>query len=103
VGPYQSAIFQKGKTMKLTVHWKNANGNESQQYVENLFKRELLKQVDFNEDALYDIHQEAVRTRNPSASMLKIYAIAHLNTFWGIKSLLPSEKNNAIMTMEWAK
>ena len=85
----------------LKVHWNNAPSEEQREFVEARFKRELLKQVDFNEDALRDIHNEAVRTRNPNSSMSKIFAIAHLNTFWGMDDMLPSEKNNSHVTIEF--
>ena len=87
----------------LKVHWNNATNEKQKEFVEARFKRELLKQVDFNEDALRDIHQESVRTRNPQSAMGKIFAIAHLNTFWNMQDLLPSEKNNSYITIEFTK
>ena len=87
----------------LKIHWWNAENHPQREYVEARFKRELLKQVDFNEDALRDIHHEAIRTRNPQSSMGKIFAIAHLNTFWGMNEMLPSEKNNTYITLEFTE
>lgn len=87
----------------LKVHWNNAPDEQQKEFVEARFKRELLKQVDFNEDTLKCIHNEAVRTRNPNSSMAKIFAIAHLNTFWGFNEMLTSEKNNSYITIEFSK
>lgn len=94
--------FYKGLNM-LKVHWNNAPNEQQREFVEARFKRELLKQVDFNEDTLKCIHDEAIKTRNPNSSMQKIFAIAHLNTFWGMNEMLPSEKNNSYITIEFTK
>ena len=85
-----NAILQRFKNVKSTLN--NATNENKKEFVEARFKRELLKQVDFNEDALRDIHQESVRTRNPQSAMGKIFAINILIRFGMTRSFYLQKK-----------